>query len=494
LLPLSARTITALDTATFNLHAYLKEQATFDLSDVAYTLQVGRKQFNHRRVVITRDNDDVVHSLETMDARRVFTSLQEPRERPVVFMFPGQGAQYAGMGRELYETESVFREEVDRCAETLKSHLGFDLRDVLYPTEAQHEEATQKINQTFVTQPALFVTEYALAKQWMAWGVQPEAMIGHSIGEYVAACLAGVFSLEDALRLVAVRGRLIQDLPSGSMLVTSMPEEQIRSVLARHPELSLAANNAPALFTVAGPHEAIDKLEAELKAEQLMVRRLHTSHAFHSQMMEPILAPFVAEVAKTTRNAPSIPYISNVTGTWITAEEATDASYYARHIRQTVQFGEGAGELFKNPQRALVEVGPGNTLSVLVRHHPQRGPAQMVLSSLRRVDEQEPDEAVMLTTLGRLWLANVNVDWTRLYLDESRRRVPLPTYPFERQRYWIEAQSSGYNARSNSLQKNPEIAEWFYTPSWRRSDLSANKTALSEGRGWLIFVYDCVMG
>ncbi len=489
LLPLSARTITALDTATFNLHAYLKEQPGLDLSDVAYTLQVGRKQFNHRRVVISSDIDNAVHSLQTMDARRVFTSLQEPRERPVVFMFPGQGAQYANMGRELYETESVFREEVDRCAEILKSHLGFDLRDVLYSSAA---EATEKIGQTYITQPALFVTEYALAKQWMAWGVKPEAMIGHSIGEYVAACLAGVFSLEDALRLVALRGRLIQDLPSGSMLVTSMSEEQIRAVLERHPELSLAANNAPSLFTVAGPHEAIDKLEAELKAEQFMVRRLHTSHAFHSQMMEPILAPFVAEVAKTTRNAPSIPYVSNVTGTWITDEEATDASYYARHIRQAVQFGAGAGELFKNPQRALVEVGPGNTLSVLVRHHPQRGAAQIVLSSLRRVDEQEPDEAVMLTTLGRLWLANVNVDWTKLYADEVRRRVPLPTYPFERQRYWIDAQPNGHVSKANAQQKNPEIADWFYTPSWRRSNLK--KATLSERRRWLIFADECGVG
>ena len=487
LLPISARTTTALDTATFNLHGFLSENRAVDPADVAYTLQVGRKQFNHRRVVISRDMDDLVHSLETLDARRVFTSLQEPRERPVVFMFPGQGAQYAGMGRELYETESVFREEVDRCAEILKSQLGFDLRDVLYPADDQREAATQKISQTYITQPALFVTEYALAKQWMAWGVKPEAMIGHSIGEYVAACLAGVFALEDALRLVALRGRLIQDLPSGSMLVTSMPEAQIRSVLERHPELSLAANNAPALFTVAGPHEAIDKLEAELKTEQLMVRRLHTSHAFHSQMMEPILAPFTEAVAKTTRNAPSLPYISNVTGTWITDDEATDASYYTRHIRQTVQFSEGAGELFKNPQRALVEVGPGNTLSVLVRHHPQRGAAQMVLSSLPRVDEQEADEAVMLTTLGRLWLANVNVDWGELYADEARRRVPLPTYPFERQRYWIEAQANGNGSRTGKLQKNPEIAEWFYTPSWRRSDLAAKKAVLNERRRWLIF-------
>jgi phthiocerol/phenolphthiocerol synthesis type-I polyketide synthase E len=493
LLPISARTTTALDVATSNLYEYLKENPSFDLADVAYTLQVGRKQFNHRRVVVCQDMEDAVRALDTLDARRVFTSLQEPRERPVVFMFPGQGSQYVRMGRDLYNTESVFRDEVDRCSKLLEPHLGFDLRTVLYPSDENLEEATRTINQTFVTQPALFVTEYALAKQWMEWGVKPQAMIGHSIGEYVAACLAGVFSLEDALRLVAARGRMIQDLPSGSMMVVSLPEEKIRLLLEKHSRLSLAAINAPELSTVSGPHEAIEELEVELKAQQLMCRRLHTSHAFHSQMMEPILAPFIAEVSKTKLNEPSIPYVSNVTGTWITAAEATDPAYWAQHIRQTVRFGDGAGELFKDPQRALVEVGPGNTLSVLVRHHPLRGAAQMVLSSLRRVDEQEPDESVMLTTLGRLWLANVNVDWTTIYADESRRRVPLPTYPFERQRYWIDAQvRNGSAARSNALQKNPEIAEWFYAPSWRRSALpSQAQSALSERQRWLIFADEC---
>jgi acyl transferase domain-containing protein len=494
LLPLSARTTTALDVATSNLHAHLKDNPGLDVADVAHTLQVGRKQFNHRRVVVCRDTDDAVRALETLDARRVFTSLQEPRDRPVVFMFPGQGAQYVRMGQDLYNSESVFREQVDLCSQMLEPHLGFDLRQVLYPNDKNFEEATRSINQTFITQPALFVTEYALAKQWMAWGVTPRAMIGHSIGEYVAACLAGVLSLEDALRLVAARGRLIQSLPSGSMLVVSMPEQRIRLLLEKHSQLSLAASNAPELFTVSGPHEAIDALEAELKSEQLMVRRLHTSHAFHSQMMEPILAPFIEEVAKAKLNAPSIPYISNVTGAWVTAAEATDPTYWARHIRHTVHFGEGAGELFKDPQRLLLEVGPGNTLSVLVRHHPQRGAGQMVLSSLRRPDEQEPDEAIMLTTLGRLWLANVNVDWPTLYTGEARRRVALPTYPFERQRYWVEAQArNGAASRSSLLQKNSNIAEWFYAPSWRRSDLTS-RTPLNERRRWLIFADEAGIG
>ena len=487
LLPLSARTNSALDAATVNLHAYLKEHAEIDLADVAHTLQIGRKKFNHRRVVVCRDREDAVAALETLDARRVFTSLQEPRNRPVVFMFPGQGAQYVRMGLELYRAEPIFREQVDSCSEILRPHLGFDLRDVLYPSDESLEEAGQKLNQTFVTQPALFVTEYALAKQWMEWGLHPEAMIGHSVGEYVAACLAGVFSLEDALRLIAARGRLIQSLPSGSMLVVSLPEQKLRSMIESKPELAIAAINAPGLCTVSGTHEAIDKLEDELKPQGLMLRRLQTSHAFHSSMMEPILNPFIEEISKATLNAPGMSYLSNVTGNWITAADATDPSYWARHIRQTVLFNNGVSEIFKNPERLLLEVGPGNSLTVLARHHPQRGAAQVVLSSLRRADEQEPDEAFMLTTLGRMWLANVKVDWTKLSDGEQRRRVSLPTYPFERQRFWIEAQAGSGKSTKNRLRKDPEIANWFYVPSWRRSAAPVSNAALRERRRWLIF-------
>lgn len=490
LLPIAARTSSALDTATINLHAHLKENPQLNLADVAHTLQVGRKKLNHRRVVVCRDLEDAVRALETLDARRVFTSLQEPRNRPVVFLFPGQGAQYVRMGLELYEAEPIFREQVDTCSKILKPHLGFDLRDVLYPSDEALEEAKEKLNQTFVTQPALFVTEYALAKQWMHWGVTPEAMIGHSIGEYVAACLAGVFSLEDALRLVAVRGRLIQSLPSGSMLVVSLPEQKLRATIEPRPELSIAAINSPGLCTVSGTHEAIDELETELKPQGLMLRRLQTSHAFHSPMMEPILQSFIEEVSQATLKAPSLSYLSNVTADWIKDQEATDPAYYARHIRQTVLFNNGISEIFSNPERLLLEVGPGNTLTVLSRHHPQRGAAQVVLSSLRRADEQEPDEASMLTTLGRMWLANVNVDWEKLSGGERRRRVSLPAYPFERQRYWVEPQV-GQSVR-NPLRKDPEIGNWFYAPSWRRSEIPAGR--IDKKRRWLIFADECGVG
>jgi len=491
LLPLAARTSSALDAATVNLHAYLKSNPQLNLADVAHTLQVGRKKLNHRRVVVCRDLEDAVRALETLDARRVFTSLQEPRNRPVAFLFPGQGAQYVRMGLELYQAEPIFREQIDSCSEILKPHLGFDLRDVLYPSDEALEEAKEKLSQTLLTQPALFVTEYALAKQWMGWGVTPEAMIGHSIGEYVAACLAGVFSLEDALRLVAVRGRLIQSLPLGSMLVVSLPEQKLRAMIEGRPELAIAAINSPGLCTVSGTHEAIDELETELKPQGLMLRRLQTSHAFHSPMMEPILQPFIEEVSKATLKPPTMPYLSNVTGDWIKVEDATDPRYYARHIRQTVLFNDGISEIFSNPERLLLEVGPGNALTVLSRHHPQRGAAQVVLSSLRRADEQEPDGASLLTTLGRMWLANVNVDWERLSGGERRRRISLPTYPFERQRYWVEPQA-GVGATRNPLRKDPEIGNWFYGPSWRRSATPAEKH--DQRRRWLIFVDECGVG
>ena len=492
LLPLAARTSSALDAATLNLHAYLKDNPELNVADVAHTLQVGRKKLNHRRVVVCRDLEDAVRALETLDARRVFTSLQEPRNRPVVFLFPGQGAQYVRMGLELYEAEPIFREHVDRCSEILEPHLGFDLRDVLYPADDAFEYAKTKLNQTFMTQPALFVTGYALAQQWLHWGVTPEAMIGHSIGEYVAACLAGVFSLEDALRLVAARGRLIQSVPSGSMLVVSLPEQKLRAMIESRSDLAIAAINSPSLCTLSGTHEAIDELETELQPQGLMLRRLQTSHAFHSPMMEPILAAFLDEASKVRLQAPAMPYLSNVTGKWITAAEATDPGYYARHIRQTVLFNHGISEIFSNPERLLLEVGPGNALTVLSRHHPLRGAAQVVLSSLRRADEQEPDEASLLKTLGRMWLANVNVDWERLSSGEGRRRIPLPTYPFERQRYWIEPQA-GYAGR-NPLRKDPELGNWFYTPSWRRSTTSMLDGKIEEKRRWLIFADECGVG
>ena len=313
LLLLSAKTSTALDSESTNLVNHLKEHPHLNLADVAYTLQIGRKAFNHRRMVVCQDINDLVTTLETPGSKRVITSSQEPINQDVVFMFSGQGSQYANMGLELYRTEPQFQEQIDRCSEILTPHLSFDLRDILYPDEKNAEEAARQLKQTFITQPALFALEYALAKLWMSWGVHPVALVGHSIGEYVAACLAGVFSLEDALSVAATRGRLMQELPGGSMLAVFLSEKDIQPFLGK--TLSLAVINGPSLCVVSGEKEAIEDWEKQFSKKNVDFRHLHTSHAFHSRMMDPILDTFTEQVKKVGLDPPQIPFVSNVTGT-----------------------------------------------------------------------------------------------------------------------------------------------------------------------------------
>lgn len=497
LVALSAKSPTALDVATLNLISYLKEHPETKLADIAYTLAHGRKAFDYRRIAVCRDTADAIRVLTALDHRQVFTGLQEPRERPVVMMFPGQGSQYVGMGAELYSHEAVFRAEVDRCAEILKPQLGFDLRDVLFADESRAAEASERLKQTIVTQPALFVIEYALAQQWMSWGVDPAAMMGHSIGEYVAACLAGVFELEDALALVAMRGRLMQSLPPGAMLVLGLPEDEVQALVAGT-ELSLAAVNAPSLCVVSGPLAVVDELERELSGRNLVSRRLHTSHAFHSAMMDSILEEFTAAVAGIDLREPQIPYLSNLSGKWITAVEAIDPQYWGRHLRECVRFNAGMVELFADRNRVFLEVGPGRTLSTLLRHHPLKGTTRIVLSSLRHPEEQSGDAENMLTSLGRLWLSGVTVNWSRLHEGERRRRVHLPGYPFERQRFWIDpphlAQQHhpDLQAGSKSPTRRTDIAEWFYVPSWKR--VLDVESVPSDGQTWLVLEDECGAG
>ena len=489
LLLLSARSPAALDVATGNLSSHLRQQPDLDLADVAYTLQVGRRAFDYRRIVISRDIKEARESLDSMDPHRVTSAVVDSSSSTVAFMFTGQGAQYANMAGEIYQNEPVFHTQVDLCAEILRSHLGLDLRDLLFPGEAGAEAASERLKQTFLTQPALFTIEYALAKLWMAWGIQPEAMIGHSIGEYVAACLAGVFTLEDALALVSARGRMMQGLPGGAMLSVPLAEDAVRPYLGE--EISLAAVNAPELCVVSGPYEAIENLAQRLAAAGIEARRLHTSHAFHSPMMDPILDAFRARVAQVILHAPEIPFLSNVSGMWITAAEATDPSYWANHLRQTVRFAQGVGELLKEPARILLEVGPGRTLATLAKSHPSATRARVILPSIRHPHDPQPDLAFLLTSLGRLWLAGVKVDWEGYYGDERRRRLPLPTYPFERQRYWIEPQGSPLigQARPAELRKQPDVADWFYVPAWKRSAPlpSLLEDKFVPGACWIIF-------
>jgi amino acid adenylation domain-containing protein len=484
LLVLSAKTDSALEAASLNLAQYLEQHPDIHFGDVAYTLSQGRKVFNHRRTLVCQTLDEAIQALSNQSG---LSQVEEVRERAVVFMFSGQGSQYVNMALALYQHESIFREQVNKCADILKPHLKLDIRQVLYP---QTVEASQQLEQTALTQPALFVIEYALAQLWMAWGVRPVAMIGHSIGEYVAACLAGVFSLEEALALVAARGQMMQALPGGAMLSVSLSETEINPILNQ--ALSLAAINAPSLCVVSGPFSAIQSLEKQLSTQNIKYQRLQTSHAFHSSMMESILAPFTSLVNKITLNPPQIPYLSNVTGTWIT--EATDPVYWAKHLRQTVRFADGIQKLLKRPEYALLEIGPGRTLTSLVQQHTDRKIEQVVLNSIRHPKDRSADVSFLLTTLGKLWLSGVSIDWGGFYAQEQR--LPLPTYPFERQRYWVESAQKTANMLKTSAvstDKKPDIADWFYLPSWKRS-VPKTSDVLETSEVWLVFVDEYGLG
>jgi acyl transferase domain-containing protein len=431
---LSAKTETALEAVATNLAAYL-QQAPAELADVAYTLQVGRRAFKHRRMFVCRDLADAAGVLANGPATRLLSHVHEPQVRPVIFMFAGQGTQYVNMGLELYRHEATFRAEVDRCAQLLMPQIGSDLRAVLYPPEAEAEAARKLLDQTQYTQPALFIIEYALARLWMAWGVRPAAFIGHSIGEYVAACLAGVLSLEDALTLVTARARLMQSLPAGAMLAVTLSEQEVLPLIGSR--LSLASVNTPQLCVVAGAPDAVTEFEQRMTERGVLCRRLHTAHAFHSEMMEPILPAFVAQVQKVKLNPPGLPYLSNVTGAWITTAEATDANYWATHLRQTVRFADGLAELLKEPNHVLLEIGPGQVLSGLAKRQAGKTAAPVVISSLQRRQCGQSDVEDVLKALGQLWLVGVSIDWRGFHGGARRPRVALPTYPFERQRYWI---------------------------------------------------------
>ncbi|MCW5312697.1 acyltransferase domain-containing protein [Nostoc sp. KVJ3] len=453
LLIVSAKTESALEAATANLANHLKQHPDLNLADVAYTLGVGRRAFDYRRMVVCQDIDDAIKVLETKDSQRVLTHYQEPSEPEVVFMFPGQGSQYVNMGRELYQTQPIFREQVDDCCEQLKPILGLDLRTILYPLAEQTESATQQLRQTHITQPALFVIEYALAQLWIATKVYPSAMIGHSMGEYVAACLAGVFSLADALMLVATRGQLMQKLPSGAMLAVALSEKKVTQMLGD--KLSLAAINAPERCVVSGLSAEIEDLQNRLTKQGIDCRSLHTSHAFHSQMMDSIIEPFTKFLAKVNLNPPKIPFLSNVTGTWITPDEATDKSYWAKHLQSSVRFADGINELCKQPNRIFLEVGSGRTLSTLTKQQVQE---KLVLCSIGHPHEQQSDVAFLLNTLGHLWLYGIQVDWSGFYANQKYHRLPLPTYPFERNKYWVESprvnKSNILNGKDNNNQKS----------------------------------------
>jgi acyl transferase domain-containing protein len=426
LLVLSARNPAALDRASERLAVHLSRHQEQSLADVAWTLQTGRRTLGERLAAVVSGREE---------------GLAAPRRAHVpagaagdaAFVFPGQGGQHIGMGRELYGHAPEFRAAVDECAELAAPRLGFDLRDLLFGDDSA---AAGRLAQISISQPAVFVIEYALARLWIRWGIRPARVLGHSLGAYPAACVAGVFSLPDALTLVVERGRLLQDLSPGAMLAVSASEQQITAMLTGG--LDIAVINGPAQCVVSGNTPEVESFSERLSALGIDTRRLHIAAPGHSRMVEPVVAAFRDQVARVELREPAIPIVSDSSGEPLSAQAATDVDYWAAHLRKTVRFSDALTSLLSGPERVVLEVGPSRTLTSLIRRHPSRSDHHAVLPSLPHPADSESELVSMLSAVGQLWLSGMTLDWTAVHGGERRFRVPLPGYPFEPQRFSID--------------------------------------------------------
>lgn len=487
---LSAKTKNSLDKMIENLSNHFANNPDINLSDAAYTLQVGRQSYSNRCVIVCENREEAINIFEKQKTEKIYKGKFNSTEPTLAFMFPGQGSQHVNMALDLYQNETVFRTTIQQCAKILQPYLNFDLCDLLYPGKNQDELEKSEIllQQTKYAQPALFTVEYALTVLWKSWGVIPDVMIGHSVGEYVAACIAGVFSLEEGLKLVAERGRLMQSLETGGMLSVSLNENELSMFIGQ--DCDLAAVNAPNSCVISGSKDAIDILELKLTSKKINSHRLHTSHAFHSYMMEPILFEFKKILTEINFQPPEIRFVSNVTGTWIRETEATDPDYWVRHLRGTVNFSSGIETLCQEPNPLLLEVGPGQTLSTLAHKHKY---TSTVLSSCRHAKVSVSDQRFIMETIGRLWIVGLKPNWIALYPKSSCRRIPLPTYPFERQEYVIDLPEDIMDMfmEDEYSTKQVDITKWFYLPSWKQNhyiETAEPKKNNQEKDNWLIFM------
>ena len=485
IVPVSAKTQEALDQNVVNLADALAAKTSAglgeDLTDVAWTLQNRRDEFAYRAAIVAGSLDDAAQVLQDRKAPKFMKRKSSATQRDVVFMFPGQGAQYVRMGQNLYQHSSVFREHLDRCADLLTPLLGRDLRDVLFPASGDEEASTEILRNTQFTQPALFALGYSLAQVWLAWGVKPSALMGHSIGEFAAACVAGVFKLEDGLKMIAERGRAMQALPGGSMMSVRLPGAEVEPMLSG--DMVVGSFNGPELCVVAGPDDQVAKLQEKLESKDIVCRHLHTSHAFHSPMMDSIVDPFADFIGQFELSSPSIPILSTVTGDWLTDEQATDPRYWAEHLRKPVRFSEAVTKMWdEEPTRILIELGPRRTLATLSKQHATDPKNQIALPTLASSSEDNLEWTTMLNAVAQMWLAGVDVDWTLVSTDgqprTSRKHASLPTYAFQRKKYFIEPgqPASVPPTGPPPLDASESISSACVSPSLTNSVSSATKT------------------
>lgn len=502
---LSAKTKEALDSKVQQLHAYLKSiskntlsSKNASLANIAFTLQVGRCDFDERYAFFCKDIKEAIFKIENKLGSYFSVNKQDAtHQKPkIVFLFPGQGAQYVQMGSMLYKNEPVFRDAVDRCCILLKPHLNRDLRDVLFSHLDQKKSASRLLKQTDLAQPALFCIEYALIQLYAAWGIHPDVLMGYSFGELTAAYLSGLFSLEDALALICVRGKLMHRLESGAMLVVQAPVEKIRALLPD--AISIASVTTPQSCTVSGNDAAVDSFKKCLLEKEIVFQIMPISHAFHSEMVEAVIPEFIGAFQKITLHYPKIPIISNLTGKWATADQLMDPHYWGQQLRQAVQFSEGVKCIYQTVENPLfVECGPGSTLTYWVKQHAYdsggRKTVFSMLSATQYENSTDQDTQTIYAALVNLWLYGADIVWSAYHAHMPRQRIALPTYPFEKKRYWPEAENGSID-HAPKINPESDLSHCFYQPSWYRLEsidsLQSIDAVHTAPYCWIIFARD----
>ena len=491
ILTLSGRTKKAVDQYAAKLAEHLRAHPEQPLADVAHTLLNGRRWFEQRRVVVAESHEEAAALLGDNDRLRVHTHGAVSDKSPVVFTFPGGGAQYPNMAKGLYDTEPTFKATLDRGFDWLRAKTGTDYKALLFPTAGTEDAAKEKLRETPIQLPLIFLVEVALAELWQSWGVQPEALLGHSLGENAAACVAGVLTFEAGLGLVLLRGQLLERAEEARMVSVQLPRDTLEPLLEG--KLDIATVNAPDLCVVSGTVAAVEWLEAKLTAMEVDFRRLKIKAASHTRTLDPVLPDFRAYLKSITLSAPTIPFVSNRTGQWITSEQATDPEYWVQHLRNTILFADGVETLLDKPDRIFLEVGPGRTLSSLVRGHPGIKPSSNVVNTLPHPDEDVPADIHALTALGRLWASGAAVDLGARYDGEARQRVELPTYAWQHQPYWIDAAPvTALQEDLRHLERLEDPKDWWYRPFWSQQSID---DLGDEGTDtWLIFLDEAGLG
>jgi phthiocerol/phenolphthiocerol synthesis type-I polyketide synthase E len=467
--PVSAKTSTALDASLRQLAEFVEAPAHLCLSSAAFTLQSGRRHYAHRRAVVAETGEELARML-----RKPLRNGQRDsytQHGKVAFLFPGQGLQYAGMAASLFSVDVSFRTEVEKGLALLPSEIAQEIRRVICGHRAEGEKLSAL--PTGTAQPLLFLVEYAVAMRWIDLGVRPSLLLGHSLGELTAAAVAGVFSFEDGLKLAAARGKLMQEMAEGAMLAVSLPVEEASRYLSG--DLWVAAENSPKLTIVSGTPSAVRELEHRLSAAKIATVRLHTYRAFHSPHMAEASARFHAVVASVERSVPSVPWLSNVSGTWITPQEAVSPEYWADQMTSRIRFAENAAVL-ANDRYFLLEVGPGDALASLVRHYDR---SLSAASSLGGPNQRGDDLRSFVEAAARVWESGSGLRWERLPSRRAGRprKIALPTYPFERERHWVERTqgigTAGSQSPDSNVQRHPakrsDVGSWFYLPTWQRT-------------------------